>query len=58
VLLRCVLALVGGGVLSLAFEPVGAAALMPLSVATLVLAVRGVRARLAWLPGLLFGIGF
>ena len=57
-LLRCVLALGGGVVLSLAFEPVGAAVLMPPAVAALVLAVRGVRARLAWLPGLLFGVGF
>lgn len=57
-LLRCLLALVGGVVLSLAFEPVGVAVLMPVSVAALVLAVRGLRARHAWLPGLLFGIGF
>lgn len=58
VLLRCLVALLGGGVLALAFEPVGAAWLMPPALAALVLAVRHAHPRHAWLPGLLFGIGF
>lgn len=57
-LLRTVLALLAGAVLAQAFEPVGLAALLPIGVAGLVLAVRGLPARRAWLPGLAFGIGF
>ena len=58
VLLRTLLALVAGVVLSLAFEPVALPAVVPLAVAGYVLTVRGLRARSAWLPGLLFGVGF
>ena len=43
-MLRCLAALVGGVVLSLAFEPVGLAVLMPVALAVLVLAVRGLSA--------------
>jgi apolipoprotein N-acyltransferase len=58
VLLRCLSALLGGAVLAAAFEPIGWAALMPLGLATLFLTVRGLPARRAWLPSLLFGIAF
>ena len=57
-LLRTLLALVAGVVLSLALEPVALPAVVPLAVAGYVLTVRGLRARSAWLPGLLFGVGF
>jgi apolipoprotein N-acyltransferase len=56
--LRCLVALVGGLVLAAAFEPVGFAWLMPPAIAALVLSVRGLRPRWAWLPSLLFGIAF
>ncbi|NYE38065.1 apolipoprotein N-acyltransferase [Nocardioides cavernae] len=56
--LRCLLALVGGLVLAAAFEPVGIAWLMPPAIAALVLSVRGLAPRRAWLPSLLFGIAF
>ena len=56
--LRCLLALVGGLVLAAAFEPVGHAWVMPPAIAALVLSVRGLAPRRAWLPSLLFGIGF
>ncbi|HYF73820.1 MAG TPA: apolipoprotein N-acyltransferase [Nocardioides sp.] len=55
---RLLLALLSGAVLSLAFEPVAAPAVIPFAVAGFVLAVRGLRARIAWLPGLLFGLAF
>jgi apolipoprotein N-acyltransferase len=58
VLLRTLLALASGVVLSLAFEPVAVPLVVPLAVAGYVLAVRGLRARVAWWPGLVFGIGF
>ena len=51
-------ALLAGAVLAQAFEPVGLALLLPVGVAGLVLSVRGLPARRAWLPGLAFGIGF
>ena len=57
-LLRSACALLAGAVLAQAFEPVGLAVLLPLGVAGLVLCVRGLPARRAWLPGLAFGIGF
>ncbi len=57
-LLRCLLALVGGLSLAAAFEPLGFAWLMPPAIAALVFAVRGLRPGLAWLPTLLFGITF
>ena len=56
--LRCLVALVGGLVLAAAFEPVGYSWLMPPAIAALVLSVRGLRPRSAWLPSLLFGIAF
>jgi apolipoprotein N-acyltransferase len=56
--IRCLTALVGGLVLAAAFEPIGLAWLMPPAIATLVLSVRGLRPRHAWLPSLLFGIAF
>ncbi|GAA5121873.1 apolipoprotein N-acyltransferase [Alloalcanivorax gelatiniphagus] len=56
--LRCLLAVVGGLVLAAAFEPIGHAWLMPPAVATLVLTVRGLPLRRAWIPSLLFGIAF
>ncbi|WP_082624327.1 apolipoprotein N-acyltransferase [Nocardioides sp. Soil805] len=57
-MLRCLAALVGGVVLSLAFEPVGLAVLMPVALAVLVLAVRGLKVRHGALVGWLFGAGF
>lgn len=57
-MLRCLAALLGGVVLSLAFEPVGVAALMPVALAVLVLAVRGLSVRWGALVGWIFGLGF
>ncbi len=57
-LLRTGPALLAGVLLALAFEPVGVALLIPFALAGLVLCVRGLPARRAWLPGLGFGIGF
>jgi apolipoprotein N-acyltransferase len=57
-MLRCLAALVGGVVLSLAFEPVGVAALMPVALAVLVLSVRGLTVGRGALVGWLFGLGF
>ncbi len=57
-LLRSLAALLAGVLLALAFEPVGIALLIPLSIAVLVWCLHGLRARSAWLPGLLFGGGF
>ena len=51
-MLRCLAAPLGGVLLSQAFEPVGLAVLLPLGLAGLVLCVRGLPARRAWLPGL------
>jgi apolipoprotein N-acyltransferase len=56
--LRCLLALVGGLVLAAAFEPIGVAWVMPPAIAALVFSVRGLGARRAWIPSLLFGITF
>jgi apolipoprotein N-acyltransferase len=56
--LRCLLAVVGGLVLAAAFEPVGHSWVMPPAVAALVISVRGLPPRRAWLPSLLFGIAF
>ena len=55
---RLLLALLAGVVLSLAFEPVAAPVVIPFAIAGFVLSVRGLRPRIAWLPGLLFGLGF
>lgn len=57
-LLRCLVAVLGGLALTAAFEPVGWAWLIPPAIATLVLSVRGLRPARAWLPGLLFGVAF
>lgn len=57
-MLRCLAALLGGLVLSLAFEPVGLAVLMPVALAVLVLAVRGLSVRWGAVVGWLFGVGF
>ncbi|MBE7324470.1 apolipoprotein N-acyltransferase [Nocardioides sp. Y6] len=51
-------ALGAGVVLSGASEPLGWAWLTPLSIAALCWCVRGLRPGRAWLPGLLFGVGF
>jgi apolipoprotein N-acyltransferase len=58
VLLRTGSALLAGVLLSLAFEPVGAAYLIPLAVAGFVLSIHGLPARRGWIPGLAFGVGF
>jgi len=58
VLKRTGLAIVSGLALSLAFEPVAFAYLMPLAVAGFALSTRGLSARRGWLPGLLFGVAF
>lgn len=55
---RLLLAALSGVVLSLAFEPIAAPVVIPFAVAGFVLSVRGLRARSAWVPGLLFGLGF
>jgi len=58
VLVRLVAALLAGLLLSLAFEPVAVVWVAPLSVAALVLVLRGVRARRGLLLGLVFGAAF
>ena len=57
-LLRCFAAVGGGLALAAAFEPVGLAWLMPPAVAVLVLVVRGLPLRRAWIVSLLFGVAF
>lgn len=57
-LIRTVVALVAGVSLALAFEPVSAAYVIPLSVAGFMLSTRGLRIRSGWVPGLAFGVGF
>ncbi|MEZ5094874.1 MAG: apolipoprotein N-acyltransferase [Nocardioides sp.] len=57
-LVRSLVAAAAGVLLALAFEPVGWALLIPLCVAGFVWSVRGLSARAAVLPGLLFGVGF
>ena len=57
-LLRLPVALLAGAALAAASEPVGWTWLTPLCVAALMLLVHGLEPRRAWLPGLLFGIGF
>ncbi len=47
-----------GALTTLAFEPVAWAFLAPLGVTAFVLCVRGVGPRLAWIPGLAFGLGY
>lgn len=58
VLPRILLAVGAGGALSLAFEPVALPWLIPLGVAGLVLAVRGLTPGRAWWPAWCFGIAF
>lgn len=58
VLLRCLVALLGGGITSAGFAPVGFAPALAVGVAVLVLSVRGLRLRSAWLPGWLFGLAY
>ena len=55
---RLLLALLSGALLSVAFEPIAAPVVIPFSLAGYVLAIRGLRARIAWLPGLVFGLAF
>ena len=57
-LARILVALVAGGAMSLAFEPVAIAYLMPLSLAALALTTRDLRARSGFLVGLAFGVAF
>jgi apolipoprotein N-acyltransferase len=58
VLARILVASVSGAVLSLAFEPVAVAYVMPVSLAALALTTRDLRARSGFLVGLCFGIAF
>jgi apolipoprotein N-acyltransferase len=58
VLLRTGIAFAAGLVLSLAFEPVAVAYVMPVALAGFALTTRGLGPRRAWLPGLAFGAGF
>lgn len=57
-MVRVLLALVSGIALSLAFEPVAAVALLPISLAVLLLCVHQRRMRTGALIGLAFGVGF
>jgi apolipoprotein N-acyltransferase len=58
VLKRAGLALVSGLLLSLAFEPVAIAYLIPVALAGFALSTHGLPARQAWMPGLVFGVAF
>ncbi len=55
---RIGLAVLAGVALSLAFEPVAWAYLLPFGLAGYALSVRGLPVRRAWLPGLVFGVAF
>ena len=55
---RVGLAALSGLVLSLAFEPVAVAYLVPFALAGYALTTRGLPVRRAWLPGLAFGVTF
>lgn len=55
---RAALALASGAALSGGFEPFAQPWLIPVCLAGLVLTVRGLTVRRAWLPGLAFGLGF
>ena len=57
-LVRTTLALAAGVVLALAFEPAALAVLVPVGVAGFVLTLRGLRPGRAWVPALVFGVGF
>jgi apolipoprotein N-acyltransferase len=58
VLKRIGLAFVSGLVLSIAFEPVALAYLMPFAVAGFAVSTRALPVRQGWLPGLAFGVAF
>jgi apolipoprotein N-acyltransferase len=58
VLKRAGLALVSGLLLSLAFEPVAIAYLIPVALAGFALSTYELPARRAWVPGLVFGVAF
>ncbi|MGL5810070.1 MAG: apolipoprotein N-acyltransferase [Nocardioides sp.] len=55
---RCLLALLSGLCLSAAFEPLAQPWLIPFSVAGLVISVYRLPATRAWIPGVVYGIGF
>ena len=55
---RTLIALLAGAMLSLAYEPIAIAYLMPLSLAAFALTTRGLRKRGGLLVGLAFGVGF
>ncbi|MGA8846880.1 MAG: apolipoprotein N-acyltransferase [Nocardioides sp.] len=55
---RMLLALASGALLSLAFEPVALAYVMPVALAVLALITRDLRSRAGFIVGLSFGIGF
>jgi apolipoprotein N-acyltransferase len=55
---RCLLALLAGVALSLAFPPTHVYVLLPLAVAAFFLSTDGLPARTAWIPGLVFGGAF
>lgn len=57
-LIRTLLALVSGAVLTLAFEPAALSAVIPFSLAGLFVATRHQRAWSAWIPGLAFGLAY
>lgn len=57
-LLRCLVAVLGGLLLAAAFEPVGLAVLLPVGVAAWLGSLRGLAPSRAWLPSLVFGISF
>jgi apolipoprotein N-acyltransferase len=58
VLQRVGIALASGVVLSLAFEPVAFAYVVPVCLAGYALSTYGLPARRAWIPGLVFGVSF
>ena len=57
-LIRVLAGLASGVLLSAAYHPVGIGWLVPLGVAGFVLSVGELPVRRAWLPGLVFGLGF
>ncbi len=56
--MRTGVAFVAGLALSVAFEPLAIAYVMPVALAGFALTTRGLKARQAWLPGLAFGVAF
>ncbi len=57
-LTRTGIAFVAGLILSVAFEPLAVAYVMPVALVGFALTTRGLRPRRAWLPGLAFGVSF